>query len=161
MAATEGALELSPRDRRQIQRRLSLAGFDPKAVDGIFGPNTRAAIREWQAASGTLPTGYFAERSLAVLMLETEENYRSWRVAERARAAPEVTRTAVLESPLPPVPPETDKRCERTPSGDIIYGQGVKCDFRRLKENVTQLFRGKRRPHDVAQSQRNRSSDGA
>ncbi len=160
IAAGEDDLDLSPRDRQQIQRRLSLAVFDPQAVDGIFGPETRAAIREWQAASGSLPTGYLEERTLAVLMLETEEDYRGWRAAQRARKAAKATRTAALATPLPPTAPESRTRCERDPSGAIVLGEGIKCDFRGLKEDISRLFSGKRLSHGVAQGERTRTSDG-
>ena len=44
-------------DRRELQRRLSAAGFDTGGVDGIFGRNTEAAIRDWQASRGLPVTG--------------------------------------------------------------------------------------------------------
>ena len=35
-------------DVRDLQHRLSQLGFDPGRVDGIFGPNTEAALRSFQ-----------------------------------------------------------------------------------------------------------------
>ena len=39
-------------DVRQLQLDLRNAGFDPIQIDGIFGPNTDAAVREFQASRG-------------------------------------------------------------------------------------------------------------
>ena len=36
-------------DLRRVQARLSELGYDPGTVDGLFGPNTRRAIRTFQA----------------------------------------------------------------------------------------------------------------
>ena len=57
-AAVEAALGLDREARRAIQRGLLAEGVDPGVVDGLFGPNTRGAIRQWQAERGALVTGY-------------------------------------------------------------------------------------------------------
>ncbi len=38
----------------EVQHALTVLGFEPGATDGIVGPKTRAAIRAFQAKSGTL-----------------------------------------------------------------------------------------------------------
>ena len=57
-AAVEAALGLDRYARRAVQRGLAAAGFDPAAPDGMFGPATRAAIRDWQVSRGAVATGY-------------------------------------------------------------------------------------------------------
>lgn len=42
---------------RLVQDHLLAAGFDPKGVDGLMGPNTRAALRAFQVAQGLTITG--------------------------------------------------------------------------------------------------------
>jgi peptidoglycan hydrolase-like protein with peptidoglycan-binding domain len=48
-----------PRDaRRDIQRNLTLLGFETRGIDGIFGQATRGAIVAWQQENGFPQTGY-------------------------------------------------------------------------------------------------------
>ena len=54
----EEELGLNRATRRQIQLGLRSAGFDPGGADGLFGPRTRAAIRNWQSSRGTRSSGY-------------------------------------------------------------------------------------------------------
>ena len=54
----EENLSLGQETRQLIQQGLRAEGFDPGAADGVFGPRTRAALRNWQAAHGRPTTGY-------------------------------------------------------------------------------------------------------
>ena len=63
----EEGLDLDRAARRRIQQGLQAAGFDPGGADGLFGPRTRAAIRNWQTARGARPTGYLDGPSAAAL----------------------------------------------------------------------------------------------
>lgn len=60
--AAEAALGLERDARREIQRALSLLGHNPRGIDGIFGPGSRAAIRAWQGAQGTDAPGFLTSR---------------------------------------------------------------------------------------------------
>jgi len=53
-----GDRALSASERRELQERLTRAGFDTRGVDGRIGPNTEAAIRAFQKRAGLLPDGY-------------------------------------------------------------------------------------------------------
>lgn len=44
-------------DRRELQRRLTQAGFDTDGTDGVIGPKTRAAISGYQRSVGLAVTG--------------------------------------------------------------------------------------------------------
>ena len=57
-SAVEASLGLDRPTRRRIQRGLWNEGFDPGPPDGLFGPRTRAAIREWQESLAQPETGY-------------------------------------------------------------------------------------------------------
>jgi peptidoglycan hydrolase-like protein with peptidoglycan-binding domain len=45
-------------DRRQIQSALLRLGYYDKTVDGVFGADTRAAIRRFQHEIGADMTGF-------------------------------------------------------------------------------------------------------
>ena len=49
---------LSFSERKELQLRLTLAGFDTQSVDGRIGPNTINALRAYQLARGLVPDGY-------------------------------------------------------------------------------------------------------
>ena len=42
---------------REIQAKLEALGHDPGPVDGIFGPQTVAAVKRYEVATGREPTG--------------------------------------------------------------------------------------------------------
>ncbi len=60
-----GDRALSFDERQELQRRLQAAGHYAERIDGIIGPNTIAAVRQFQAQVGVTPDGY---ASLAVLL---------------------------------------------------------------------------------------------
>ena len=51
-------------DRKELQERLTVAGFDTQGADGVIGNNTRAAINGYQKSRGLTVTG---EPSLELL----------------------------------------------------------------------------------------------
>ena len=54
----EDSLGLRPVDRLLVQLGLHSIGINPGPADGVLGRRTRAAVREWQPASGMQATGY-------------------------------------------------------------------------------------------------------
>ncbi len=100
-AETEAALKLTAKDRRELQRRLSLAGFKPGKTSPNFGPSQRAAIREWQTTRALSATGFLAPMQLRALRAQTEPAYQR-ALAEEAKPAPAKTRTA--REPAEPQP---------------------------------------------------------
>ncbi|MBO6602415.1 MAG: peptidoglycan-binding protein [Roseicyclus sp.] len=63
----EAELSLNRAARQDIQRDLSILDYDPRGIDGIFGPGSRAAIRGWQQATGYDPTGFLTREQIARL----------------------------------------------------------------------------------------------
>ncbi|WP_417935183.1 peptidoglycan-binding domain-containing protein [Falsihalocynthiibacter arcticus] len=51
-------------DRRKLQERLTARGFDTGGSDGVIGPKSRDAIRDYQRSVGLSMTG---EPSLELL----------------------------------------------------------------------------------------------
>ena len=45
-------------ERKELQQRLTAAGFSTQGVDGKVGPNTINAIRAYQRSIGVVPDGY-------------------------------------------------------------------------------------------------------
>lgn len=92
--AVESGLGLSRSDRKEVQRRLTLIGFNTRGVDGVFGPNTRKALSEWQKSAGLGTNGYLNEESYAQLMRDSEGPFASWKrkLARMKAAAKEAAR---------------------------------------------------------------------
>ena len=89
----EEGLGLNRAARRQVQLALRSAGFDPGGADGLFGPRTRAAIRNWQSSRGGRPTGYLDEAAAAAL-----------RTADGSGAEVAATPSVLPGSTAPPQP---------------------------------------------------------
>ncbi|MEO0995140.1 MAG: peptidoglycan-binding domain-containing protein, partial [Pseudomonadota bacterium] len=51
------ATGLTLKDRKDLQRRLTAAGYDTQGADGVIGKNTEAAISGYQRANGLAVTG--------------------------------------------------------------------------------------------------------
>ncbi len=83
--AVEDALALDQPTRRRVQRQLSILGYDPRGIDGVFGPGTRSALREWQSGRSLGGDGYLSESQLS--RLEEEADARSAELAEAAERA--------------------------------------------------------------------------
>lgn len=63
----EDSLGLTRDQRRTIQQHLSLLGYDPGGIDGIFGRRTRQAAQAWQASIGVPVTGFFNANQISRL----------------------------------------------------------------------------------------------
>ncbi len=62
-----GDRTLSFAERKELQQRLTQAGFDTQSIDGRIGPNTTNAVRAYQVAQGILPDGYASLKLLEKL----------------------------------------------------------------------------------------------
>lgn len=69
-AARAGEQALTRDDRIALQEALQWGGFYTAALDGAFGPGTRAAMRGWQEAKGLEPTGILTTGQRARLLAE-------------------------------------------------------------------------------------------
>jgi N-acetylmuramoyl-L-alanine amidase len=77
-------------DVRALQRKLDALGFDPGKQDGMYGPDTDAAVRDFQRNVGDEPDGVAGLHTLAVLdrmrPLEDVPGRRLVRETEELRA---------------------------------------------------------------------------
>ena len=84
----ETALRLDRGDRRQIQRELTLLGYDTRGIDGLFGRGSRAAISQFQRDNGFDATGYLSRPMLERLaLLAKRRTVELEEEAERRRIA--------------------------------------------------------------------------
>ena len=71
--ARAGEAALTSAERQLLQTALQWEGFYNAAIDGAFGPGTRASMAAWQAAAGHDETGVLTTRQRAELL----EGYRA------------------------------------------------------------------------------------
>jgi peptidoglycan hydrolase-like protein with peptidoglycan-binding domain len=64
---SSAAVNLNPDQIRQLQQSLNDNGFDAGKVDGVFGPSTRAALRQFQSKAGLPPTGELDAQTLTAV----------------------------------------------------------------------------------------------
>ena len=97
-ARAEASLSLTRTEYRQIQAGLRKTGHYNGPLDGVLGGGSRAALRNWQAASGFDQTGYLTFDQVIALQ-----------DAARGRTAPQpAPQTAEPAQPAAPAPqPET------------------------------------------------------
>jgi hypothetical protein len=85
----EAALRLQKRTKRNIQIGLKSLGFDPRGADGIFGRNTRAAIKLYQQNAGYLVTGFLTSEQASRLASSGREEQARRRVEAERRGQTE------------------------------------------------------------------------
>lgn len=67
----ERLLSLTYEERREVQRLLSLLGYNTRGIDGSFGTNTRRALASWQFDQGLRASGYLTADQLRALRRQT------------------------------------------------------------------------------------------
>ena len=67
----ERLLGLTLAERREIQRRLTLLGYNTRGADGVFGANSRRAIAAWQRDEGLRASGYLTADQIRELRRQT------------------------------------------------------------------------------------------
>ena len=83
----EDTLGLNRDQRRAIQRQLSLLGIDPKGVDGVFGPGSRAALRNWQERNTERVTGFLTRDQILRLTAQADRRAAELEAEAAARRA--------------------------------------------------------------------------
>jgi peptidoglycan hydrolase-like protein with peptidoglycan-binding domain len=61
---------ISRSETRQVQQKLNDLGFDAGQVDGLWGPNTETALRNFQHAKGLQATGRLDEKTVDELGID-------------------------------------------------------------------------------------------
>lgn len=138
----EASLGLNRATRRKLQRRLSLIGYDPAGIDGIFGPNTRVAIAAWQADADLEPTGFINAQMKELIEARSQKSYAKWRKIQRKRKAQKrLVPSAAAPVNLARVPQvKRFPKCQRGEDGLIASNQSFSCDVDLLQESLQSLF---------------------
>ena len=84
-ACLEGQLGLDRSARRLVQQGLTALDYEVGAADGLFGPATRAALRDWQAGKGFAATGYLTQEQAETLMAQGRHVAEARRRQQRQR----------------------------------------------------------------------------
>ena len=88
----EGQLGLDRAARRLVQQGLTALDYAVGAADGLFGPATRKALRDWQAGKGFAATGYLTREQADTLMAQGREAVAEQRQQEEAHRQAEAQR---------------------------------------------------------------------
>lgn len=64
------AMQRDPQTVRQIQQKLEDEGYRVGAIDGIWGPKTSSALKEFQQAQGLDADGKLSQSTLSALGIE-------------------------------------------------------------------------------------------
>ena len=88
----------------EMQRKLNRQGFSAGQVDGLWGPNTSAALRRYQAKNGLQQSGQLDARTLAMLGIAGAAH-----PAAAAQTAAVPVETPPAPSPGPATPGTVDQ----------------------------------------------------
>ena len=83
----EADLALSEEDRIKIQNDLRVLGYSSGTTDGVFGPGTRSALRDWQRDNDMTVTGFLNRRHYGQLTDEAAAERQRISEAEAANIA--------------------------------------------------------------------------
>lgn len=119
--ATEKALELDIKARREVQLRLHLLDLYSGPYTGTFANRTRAAIAAWQTRHDVQATSWLGPLQYAALREESEAQYQRALVAD-----PGVLTRDIVKQPTPPRPIAVRTRQPHSqPEPDLIQQTGT------------------------------------
>jgi uncharacterized caspase-like protein len=97
---TEKTLGLKLAQRKELQQRLIVMGYDKLKVTGTFDEATRAAIGEWQKSRNLAPTTWLGKAQHAALIAQSEQAFQ--RFVNIQPLVPAVSRTPKTPAPVSP-----------------------------------------------------------
>lgn len=126
----EQSLDLTRDQRRDIQRDLSLLGFNTRGIDGIFGRGTRAAITAWQGQNGFGQTGFLSGEQITRLDAQAERRAAELEAEAEARRQAQLARDRAFWEETGAVGDEAGYRVylDRFPDGEFAEVARVRLD---------------------------------
>ena len=121
-SVVEEGLGLGRAARREVQEGLQAGGFDPGGADGMFGPRTRAAIRNWQASRGAPATGYLDGASAAALR-PSAPGQPTFRRREPSAAGPAPARASTAPPAVSAAQPQPAPAA--SPEVELVFWQSI------------------------------------
>ena len=121
-----GPGELSPATIRMLQHSLIQGGYAVDAADGVWGPKTSAAVREFQRMKGLKQTGQADAATLEALGVSANGRAGSAGDAHARNAAPDIrTRTPADLHPatIRAIQQALDKQGFKVGAADGVWGQ--------------------------------------
>lgn len=73
MEKQPGKQQLSSDQIRQAQEKLQQEGHNPGPIDGVWGPQTQAAVKEFQQAKNIQVTGQLDQQTMKELGIEEQK----------------------------------------------------------------------------------------
>jgi len=122
----ERDLNLSREEKRDIQRNLTILDHDPKGVDGLIGPASRAAITSWQRANFFEVTGFLDGEQIVKLRDQGQKRADALAREAARQAELERNRDIAFWKSTGASGDESDIRVYLTEFPDGIYGEEAK-----------------------------------
>ena len=109
-----------------IQSKLKASGYYSGAVDGVAGPRTQAAVRQFQRDQGLTPDGVVGKRTLAALMNDRSKS------PSVSSIGPGANKQDVLQL-------QRQLKCSNFDPGQIdgVYGNNTKAAVKRLQQIIS------------------------
>lgn len=73
----EGQAPATPIVIIEVQKKLASEGYDPGAADGVWGPQTEAAVRNFQRDQNLDATGQLDQDTMEILLVPVDSNSSS------------------------------------------------------------------------------------
>jgi peptidoglycan hydrolase-like protein with peptidoglycan-binding domain len=106
--------QLTPDMVRQVQQNLTQAGTYKGRADGVWGPRTEAAVRDYQQQHNLSATGQLDQPTLSAMNLGTNDN-QSYNQTNDSSGQPPNPRYGSNYNPPPPNAPNQTNNDTGTP----------------------------------------------
>ncbi|MGZ9809247.1 peptidoglycan-binding protein [Pseudoroseicyclus sp. H15] len=147
----EEAMRLDRDERQDVQRDLTMLGYNTRGIDGIFGPGTRGAVTNWQQENGFPQTSYLTPDQITRIDAQAARRAAELEAEAERRAAAERRADNSFWEETGREGDEAGLRAylERYPDG--IHAEEARDDLQRMEEAARQRARAaERRDWDLA-----------